>query len=99
MNFEFRIPLFGTDQFGLINFPILPTEISFFFDGGVAWTRNDTPELTFKTDSDKRIPVFSTGVAARINLFGYIIGQVYYAVPFQRPEVDGIWGFVIAPGW
>ena len=96
---EFRIPLLGTEQFGLINFGFLPTEISLFLDGGVAWTSDESPVLEFATKSTKRIPVFSSGIAARFNLFGYLIGQVYYAYPFQRPAAGWQFGFVIAPGW
>ncbi|NIR46886.1 BamA/TamA family outer membrane protein [candidate division KSB1 bacterium] len=102
VNAEFRIPLFGTRQFGLVNFPILPTELSLFFDGGLAWS-DDTDislELSETPDSlDERIPVFSTGIAARINLFGALPLQFYYAVPFQRPESSGEFGFLFAPGW
>ncbi len=98
-NVEMRLPLFGTEQFGLIDFGFLPTELVAFFDGGVAWSAGDTPEFTFEERSSKRIPVFSAGVAARVNLAGYLIGQFYYAFPFQRPEKTAQFGFVIAPGW
>jgi hypothetical protein len=36
-NLELRIPLFGVPGLGLINMPFLPTEISPFFDVGLAW--------------------------------------------------------------
>jgi Tol biopolymer transport system component len=98
-NMEFRIPLFGTEQFGLVNFPFLPTEISFFLDGGVAWSGGQGARLAFETNTPDRVPVFSTGVAARVNLFGYLIGQVYYAHAFQRPGNSQQIGFVISPGW
>ena len=98
-NMEFRVPLFGTEQFGLINFGFLPTEISLFLDGGVAWTSDEPPVFEIATRSSKRIPVFSSGVAARFNLFGYIVTQLYYAYPFQRPDAGWQFGFVLAPGW
>ncbi len=98
-NAEVRIPLFGTEQFGLINFPFLPTEISPFLDAGVAWAKGDSPKFEFSRNTDQRVPVFSAGITARFNLFGYLIGELYYARPFQRPEKSGIWGFQIAPGW
>ena len=44
-NAEFRIPLFGTEGFGLINFPFLPTEVSPFFDGGVSYTESQSPDF------------------------------------------------------
>ncbi len=98
-NMEFRIPLFGNEQFGLVNFPYLPTELSLFVDGGVAWSQNSQPELKFDSRSNQRIPVFSAGIAARFNILGYIVGQVYYADAFQRPDNRFQFGFVISPGW
>jgi len=98
-NMELRIPLFGNKQFGLVNFPYLPTELTFFLDGGVAWSGGEGAKLAFETRTTDRVPVFSTGVAARFNLFGYLIGQVYYAKAFQRPDNSQQIGFVISPGW
>jgi Tol biopolymer transport system component len=102
---ELRVPLFGTESFGLINFPYLPTEVSFFVDGGVAWTAEEAPEIQpvaqwFKsTRSAERIPVFSTGVTTRVNLFGYTVLEIFYAKPFQRPIKGNHFGFQIVPGW
>ena len=45
VNAEFRIPLFGTEGFGLLNFPFLPTEVSPFFDAGVSYTNSQGPDL------------------------------------------------------
>ena len=98
-NVELRLPLFGTRELGLINLPFLPTEIAPFFDVGVAWTRNESPELRYERDSPERIPVMSAGMTARVNLFGYVIGEVFYAYPFQRREKGGHFGFQLQPGW
>lgn len=95
---ELRVPLFGVREFGLISGAFLPTEFVAFADGGAAWDDDETPELKFKTDTTERVPVFSAGVAVRI-LLGYIPVQFYYAKPFQRPERDWEFGFVISPGW
>ena len=98
-NAEVRLPLFGTQQYGLLNFRYLPTELLAFFDGGVAWTSKNSPSLEWATDTQERVPVFSTGVGARFNIFGYIVAQVYYVYPFQRPDKGAHFGFVLAPGW
>ncbi len=45
VNAEFRIPLFGTEGFGLLNFPFLPTEVSPFFDAGVSYTNAQGPDF------------------------------------------------------
>ncbi|MGD8921976.1 MAG: peptidase S9 [Candidatus Zixiibacteriota bacterium] len=99
VNLEIRLPLLGTDQFGLINFPYLPTELLAFVDGGVAWSRGETITWKLTERSNKRIPVFSAGVASRFNILGILVTQVYMAFPFQRPDKTTQWGFVIAPGW
>jgi len=98
-NAEIRLPLLGTEQFGLINFRYLPTEILAFVDGGVAWTEQESPVLKWDPHSKKRVPVFSTGVGARFNILGYVVVQAYYAYPFQRPKKGAHFGFVFAPGW
>ena len=100
VNAEFRIPLLGVSQFGLINFPYLPTEIAPFFDGGLAWTNTQRPVFTLNpNDPRPATPVFSAGVTARFNILGYVVAEVYYAYPFQRPGAGGQFGFQILPGW
>jgi len=96
---EVRVPLLGTEQFGLINAPYLPTELSAFVDSGVAWTADDPPVWEWATDTDERVPVVSTGVSARMNLFGAAVVEVFYAYPFQRPEKGGFIGVGLVPGW
>ena len=96
---EVRVALFGTEQFGLINFPYLPTELSLFVDGGVAWTAEDPPVWKWARDTNERVPVVSAGVSARMNLFGALILEVFYAQPYQRPEKGGFVGVNILPGW
>ena len=96
---ELRIPLNGTDQFGLLDWGTIPVELSIFADAGAAWTAEESPELTFERSTPKRVPVFSYGASARFNLLGRMVFEVYYAHPFQRPQQDWVWGFQLAPGW
>jgi Tol biopolymer transport system component len=97
---ELRVPLLGTNSFGLLNFPYLPTELTFFADGGLAWTEDDPPVLKFETrPTPDRVPVFSTGVSTRFNMFGYTVLEVFYAKPWQRPGKGAHFGFQIVPGW
>lgn len=100
---ELRTPLFGTEQFGLINFPYLPTELSLFADAGVSWTGSDAPTLAFRTGdaarTSERIPVMSVGASTRFNILGYVVFEVFYAYPFQRPDKGAHFGFALAPGW
>ena len=123
VNAEFRIPLFGTKEFGLLNFPFLPTEIAPFFDAGVSYTNSQPPDFRLSTNPadaaarvaqncqnqttqqnqfaivcTDRIPVFSTGVSARINFLGYAIFEAYSRTRSNGPE-KWVWGFQLAPGW
>ncbi|MEM8487378.1 MAG: tolB protein precursor, partial [Bacteroidota bacterium] len=47
----------------------------------------------------EQVPVFSTGVSTRFNLFGYTILELFYAYPFQRPDKGAHIGFQLIPGW
>jgi outer membrane protein assembly factor BamA len=96
---ELRIPLAESDRFGLIRASVLPIELAPFLDAAVAWTSTNSPSFTFARSSPDRIPVFSTGLSARINLLGYTVVEVYYAHPFQRPAKSWVLGFQLAPGW
>lgn len=98
-NVELRIPVIGTSQFGLIDWAFIPTELSFFADAGVAWTSEETPTFELSRRSIERIPVASAGASLRLNLGGRLIVEVFRAIPFQRPEKSGVWGFQISPGW
>lgn len=111
-NAEIRVPLIGVEQYGLINFPFLPTELSAFVDAGVAWTSGKpcadgtaptvgcAPVWKWETGmTNERTPVVSTGVSARFNVLGFVIAEVYYAYPFQRPRKGWHLGFQLAPGW
>ena len=101
---EVRVPLLGPEGFGLITTRFIPVELAPFVDAGLAWQSDAKPELRFlrgeaARNSTARVPVVSTGVAMRVNLFGYAIGEVYYAYPFQRPDKGAHFGFQLAPGW
>jgi hypothetical protein len=96
---EMRIPLFGTSQYGLLDFPFLPTELSFFGDAGVAWSADESARFAFDRTTTERVPVVSAGVSARVNVLGYAVVEFYYAKPFQRANRGWIFGFQLAPGW
>ncbi|MEX1183627.1 MAG: basic secretory protein-like protein [Gemmatimonadota bacterium] len=98
-NLELRIPVLGVPELGLINFPYLPTEITPFIDAGLAWSADAAPTLGFARSTVERVPVFSAGVSARMNILGYVIFEAYYAYPFQRPDKGAHFGFNLAPGW
>jgi dipeptidyl aminopeptidase/acylaminoacyl peptidase len=96
-NAEVRVPLFGTKQFGLAT-GFIPTELFFFGDAGVTWTRGEQTRIRFERRTNDRVPVVSAGVGARL-LLSYIPLEFYWAKPFQRPSRSWVFGFNIIPGW
>ena len=99
VNLEMRIPFIGVEEYGIINFPYLPTELVAFTDAGLAWNSNDQFNLTLSRSATDRVPVIASGVSARMNILGFLILEAYYAYPWQRPDKGWHWGFQIAPGW
>lgn len=108
LNAEFRIPVIGTEQFGLFNLPYIPVELLAFGDIGLAWGAELAgpeggtvqPELRWTREPGiLGTPVASAGVSSRFNILGMLILEVYYAFPFQRPQKGWHWGFNLAPGW
>ena len=98
VNAELRIPLFGTPELGIFETRFLPIEIAPFVDAGVAWSGDESAELRFIRNSTERVPVVSAGVSTRLNLFGALILEAFYAYPFQR-NTGWVGGFQLAPGW
>ncbi len=100
-NFEIRLPFTGPEQLAVIQSGIFFTELALFFDAGVAWTTDTRP--TFDIDDmspDRRFPFFSTGLSLRVNLFGALIIEPYYAFPFHRNGIsEGVLGLNFIPGW
>lgn len=76
-----------------------PALIAALLDGGLAWDPGDDVSLELTGESDERIPGFSTGATARINLMGALIIQVHYVYPFVWPEKGWHWAFTLSPGW
>ncbi|MEJ2110824.1 MAG: hypothetical protein P8Z37_13130 [Acidobacteriota bacterium] len=74
---------------------IPPVQIAPFFDAGIAWTGDDTPDF-FGGD---RSGITSHGASLRFNVFGYLIGQLSLVHPNDRPEKDWLWEFSFIPGF
>jgi outer membrane protein assembly factor BamA len=92
---ELRFPLlrpFGVS--GNMYGPV-PVEVAFFADGGAAWNNGERPEIL----GGSRPGVSSAGVAFRVNLFGFAVGEFDFTRPFDRPGRGWIFGFNLMPGW
>ncbi|MDX1913329.1 MAG: hypothetical protein SFV22_17675 [Saprospiraceae bacterium] len=97
-NFEIRLPFTGPRRLSLIRSGFLITDLNLFFDAGVAFYEFDD----LKSDAAfKHTPIFSTGVSLRVNLFGYLVLEPYYAMPLSAPESQRAWRFGLnfIPGW
>ncbi len=95
-NLEFRFPLLRpfTGTSGRMYGPV-PAELAFFADGGVAWNRGQTPSVF----GGSRDGVASAGVALRVNLMGFAIGQFDLVKPFQRSRQGWMFQFSFSPGF
>lgn len=51
-------------------------------------------------NNNQRVPALSAGVSLRVNLFGALILEPYYAIPFNRTDVKKpVFGLNFTPGW
>ena len=100
-NFEWRIPFTGPPEMAIFHRGSFLSEIALFFDAGLSWDDQSSPVFSLSTRSQKnRIPLFSTGVAYRINLFGVMIIEPYYAFPIHQRQIKrGSFGMNFFSGW
>ncbi len=93
-NAELRFPLIRRLELGLLPIALPPLEGLFFFDAGMAWSKDQKvygsrPE--FFDANTQRYPLRSYGMGLRLNLFNYAMLRWDYAVPLDR--VGGRRGF------
>lgn len=51
-------------------------------------------------NTKQRVPALSAGISLRVNLFGALILEPYYAFPFNRTDVKKpVFGLNFTPGW
>ncbi len=95
-NFELRFPLLGVLGIGKGFYGFLPLETGVFYDAGVAWSSAIQPSFLAHGTRD---PVRSYGALARLNLAGYLVLEVDYVKPIDRPMKGAFWQFNISPGF
>jgi Tol biopolymer transport system component len=100
-NAELRFPLSGPERLALIRSKWVFADFNLFFDAGLAWNSQHSPSLKWRAGSpSERIPVCSAGPSLRINLFGYLVIEPFYAFPFQNGGLkNGVFGINFTPGW
>jgi len=95
VNAELRFPLFNVLGFGTGFYGIFPIEFAAFVDGGLAWFDDDKAWFL----GGNRKPVWSAGDELRRNLFGFAIVGVNLVRPFNRPQKDCYFQFLLIPGF
>ena len=92
INAELRFPLLGL--FGARNYyGKLPIEMAIFGDAGIAWGETNSPFTGAQQEWAR-----SYGLAARMNLFGFAIGEVAFVKPVDRNR-GWLWQFGLRPGF
>jgi Tol biopolymer transport system component len=109
-NAELRLPFTGPQRLAVLKSKFFLTDLNLFFDSGLAWSKGSkiiwnssksviTSDLTTANDTS-RSPIFSTGVSLRLNLFGALVVEPYYAFPLQNGGFrNGTFGLNLIPGW
>lgn len=114
-NFEIRLPFTGPKRLSAIESKFLFSDLNAFFDVGLAWEQGSevafksepaligtraNPRTGQLENVYERVPAMSAGVSMRVNVFGYFVLEPYFAIPFQRKDVNGgVFGLTFAPGW
>jgi Tol biopolymer transport system component len=94
-NVELRFPLLRPFGVSRSMYGPVPVEVALFADTGVAWIRDQTPRVF----GGEREGVASAGVALRVNILGFMVGEFDFVRPFQRPRQGWMFAFNLLPGW
>jgi Tol biopolymer transport system component len=101
-NAELRFPFTGPERLSAIRSRFFLSELNLFTDGGIAWGSPGSPTSDPKNNLVPRDSKFilSSGISLRINLFGYVVIEPYYAVPWQNGGFGNAnFGLNFMPGW
>lgn len=83
VNAEARLSLFG--PLGVLGTGFLPMDLVGFYDTGVAWTSDEEADFL----GGPRELLSSTGVGLRVNLLGFLLAEIDWVHPFDRPDKGG----------
>ena len=95
-SFEIRTPFSGPKQLALIGSKVAFTDLALFFDAGIAF--DDFSELKSDFVGLKPELAMSVGASVRVNLFGALILEPYWAYPLQE-NGKVVFGLNFVPGW
>ncbi len=97
---EFRFPLIRGNALGFLPIGLPPIEGTLWTDAGLAFNGGDTFHWTRPTNPNAtdRWPIMSYGAGVRINVLGFAIMSIDYAVPRTRPAYVGADGQIHKQG-
>lgn len=106
-NIEVRLPLTGPERLAALPSTVFFSELAFFLDGGIAFynyrdLKFTNEELVFSENGEPLYPgprlAFSTGISARINLFGALVVEPFLAKALLK-GMPARFGIFLVPGW
>ena len=96
-NAELRFPVVRRLDLGFLPISLPPVDGHLFYDAGVAWSHDQ--QLLLRRGSsdnpDARTLLTSWGAGVRVNLFGFAILQLDYAIPMARSGRGGYWSWML----
>jgi outer membrane protein assembly factor BamA len=98
---ELRFPIL-TPSFGFLPNGFPPIEGAIFYDIGLTWDEGSTLRWNRQPGDDPvrvRTPLQTIGFSVRMNLLGFAIARVDYAIPQERRLVKGLWTFSLGPAF
>lgn len=103
-NAELRLPFTGPERLSVIKSRFFLSELNLFTDGGMAWgNRQPLSGTSAKTEGLKENTspfILSSGLSLRVNLFGYLVIEPFYAIPWQNGGwKNSSFGINLQPGW
>ena len=98
---EIRFPIL-TPSFGFLPQGFPPIEGALFYDIGLTWDEGSVLKWNRQAGDDPvrvRTPLQTFGASVRVNLFGFAIARLDYAIPQERRGVKGLWTFSLGPAF
>jgi len=98
---EIRFPIL-TPAFGFVPRGFPPLEGALFYDVGLTWDDRSVLAWSRQPGDDPlrvRTPMQTFGASVRLNLFGFAIARLDYAIPQERSRVKGLWTFSLGPAF
>jgi Tol biopolymer transport system component len=98
---EIRFPIL-TPAFGFLPQGFPPIEGALFYDVGLTWDERSILRWNRQPGDDQlrvRTPLQTFGASVRMNLFGFAVVRLDYAIPQERRGVKGLWTLSLGPAF